>query len=357
MAIAMALQGGIGFVHYNMSIKEQAECVAAVKSHCALWPEVYTGSRMPLLRTEATVSDALAYLKDSEESFVLISTENDEGFHKLEGIVTRKDVDEFSLEYLKDSIGADQFEEVLQQNVSQVMTPRDRMDLLQSSDCYRDPGLLREALGDKIREALPIVFSDNALAGVLVRSEAKRLAAMPKLESPSTIDGPRGDLICGAAIGTRESDKERLKALVQEGLDVVILDSSQGDSVYQAQMITYIKTTYPELEVIAGNVVTAKQANTLCRAGADGLRVGMGSGSICTTQEVCAVGRGQSTAVYKVSRAAAKFGVPIIADGGIQNSGQITKALALGASTVMCGSLFSGSSEAPGKYFMQDGKR
>eukprot|EP00256_Glycine_max_P016774 XP_003532912.2 inosine-5'-monophosphate dehydrogenase [Glycine max] len=197
---------------------------------------------------------------------------------------------------------------------------------------------------------------DGEVVDLVVREEVERVKGYPKLVAPATV-GADGEFMVGAAVGTREDDKERLEHLVKAGLNVVVLDSSQGNSIYQLEMVKYVKRVYPELDVIGGNVVTMYQAENLIQAGVDGLRVGMGSGSICTTQEVCAVGRGQATAVYKVSSIAYKSGVPVIADGGISNSGHIVKALSLGASTVMMGSFLAGSLEAPGAYVYQNGQR
>ncbi|MCZ7605570.1 MAG: IMP dehydrogenase [Planctomycetota bacterium] len=326
MAIALALCGGIGIIHYNCTVDEQVAQVRKVRrfeNGFILDPLV--------LSPEHTIADVHRIKRQHGFSGIPI-TEDGTIKTKLVGMVTNRDID-FETDHSR------KLREVM---TTDLITARKGITLNQANE------ILRESKKGK----LPVIDEQGRLVALTSRRDLRK-----NRDYPDATKDAKKNLMVGAAISTKPEDRERMDALAEAGVSAVVIDSAQGDSSFQHEMIGYIKKKHPEVQVIGGNVVTERQAEALIKAGADSLRIGMGPGSICTTQEVMAVGRSQGTAVYYTAKAAAKHSVPVIADGGISVIGQIMKALSLGASAVMCGSLFAGTDESPGEYVYREGVR
>ena len=322
LAIAMAREGGIGILHKNMPIDEQASQVDKVKrsEHGVITDPFYLSANNKL-------SDALALMERYRISGVPI-TENG----RLIGILTNRDM---------------KFETDFSKPVSDLMTKANLITAPEGTTMEEAKELLRR---HKI-EKLPIVDKDFNLKGLITIKDIEK-----SIQYPNSAKDANGRLLVGAAVGTAKDTLDRVKALYGAKVDVIAVDTAHGHSEFVLKMVEKIKNAYPDLPLIAGNVATAQAAEALIKAGADCVKVGIGPGSICTTRVVAGIGVPQITAVMDCAEAADKYGVKIIADGGIKYSGDITKALAAGASAVMIGSLLAGTQESPGETEIYQGR-
>lgn len=323
MAIAMAREGGIGIIHKNMTIEEQAREVDRVKrqENGVITDPIY-------LSANHTLQDAENLMGRYRISGVPITDENG----KLVGIVTNRDMI---------------FETDYDRRISEVMTKDNLITAPENTTVEEAKEILKK---HKI-EKLPLVDANGFLKGLITMKDIEKVKKFPNAAKDE-----KGRLLCGAAVGVTGNMMERVEALVKANVDVITLDTAHGHSKGVLDAVTEIKKVYPELQIIAGNVATAAATEDLIKAGADCVKVGIGPGSICTTRVVAGVGVPQLTAVMDCAEVGRKYGIPVIADGGLKYSGDIVKALAAGASVAMMGSLFAGCEEAPGELEIYQGR-
>ena len=323
MAIAMARQGGIGIIHKNMSIEAQAEEVDKVKrSENGVITNPFS------LSPEHTLKDADELMGKFRISGVPIT----EG-RKLVGIITNRDL---------------KFETDFSKKIKESMTSEGLITAKEGITLEE----AKKILGDARKEKLPIVDDDFNLKGLITIKDIEKA-----IKYPLAAKDEQGRLLCGAAVGITANVLERTKALVDAKVDVIVLDSAHGHSQNVLNCVRMIKEAYPDLQVIAGNVATGQATKDLIEAGADAVKVGIGPGSICTTRVVAGIGVPQISAIMDCYEVAKQYGVPIIADGGIKFSGDMTKAIAAGGSVCMMGSMFAGCDESPGDFELFQGRK
>ena len=323
MAIAMARQGGIGIIHKNMSIEAQAEEVDKVKrSENGVITDPFS------LSPEHTLADADSLMAKFRISGVPIT----EG-KKLVGIITNRDL---------------KFEKDFSQKIKDVMTSENLVTAKEGITLEEAKSILAKSK----KEKLPIVDDDYNLVGLITIKDIEKT-----IKYPLSAKDDHGRLLCGAGVGISANCLDRVAALVDAKVDVIVLDSAHGHSENVLKCLRMIKEKFPDLQVIAGNCATAAATKDLIEAGADAVKVGIGPGSICTTRVVAGIGVPQITAVMDCYEMAKQYGIPIIADGGIKYSGDITKAIAAGANIVMMGSVFAGCDEAPGDFELFQGRK
>ena len=323
MAIAMARQGGIGIFHKNMSIKAQAEEVDKVKrsENGVITDPFY-------LSPEHTLKDADELMGKFRISGVPIT----EG-RKLVGIITNRDL---------------KFEEDYSKKIKECMTSENLVTAKEGTTMLEAKRILAKARVEK----LPIVDDDFNLKGLITIKDIEK-----QIKYPLSAKDAQGRLLCGAAVGITANVLERVEALVNAKVDVIVLDSAHGHSANVIRCVQMIKEAYPDVQVIAGNVATGEAAKALIEAGVDAVKVGIGPGSICTTRVVAGIGVPQISAIMDCYAVAKEYGIPVIADGGIKYSGDITKAIAAGGSVCMMGSLFAGCDESPGTFELYQGRK